>query len=208
MRDGRPVLAAACELAVEEDARALRLLLQGHELEAAALLCSVADFRVEEEDAMQVHEMVGRRLEQAEMYDAAKAAFDRCGGSRAKNLYEQMVFRMSSTRQDDEVNEIYRERLQTDLGALAAEADALVAQPRPEEPETMGAHILKWVRTATLARKFSLAVSVGTEYLYQLLRAGMCQKRPDRGMQRDLIEEQKDLLIDLLSICTRFCAQV
>ena len=26
---------------------------------------------------------------QAEMFDAAKAAFDRCGGSRAKNLYEQ-----------------------------------------------------------------------------------------------------------------------
>jgi hypothetical protein len=64
MRDGRPVLAAACELAVEEDARALRLLLQGHELEAAALLCSVADCHVEEEDAMQVHEMIGRRLEQ------------------------------------------------------------------------------------------------------------------------------------------------
>ena len=64
-----------------------------------------------------------------------------------------MVFRMSSSRQDDEVNAIYRERLQTDLGALAAEADALVAQPRPEEPETMGAHILKCVRTATLARK-------------------------------------------------------
>ena len=58
------MLAAACELAVEEDARALRLLLQGHELEAAALLCSVADCHVEEEDAMQVHEMIGRRLEQ------------------------------------------------------------------------------------------------------------------------------------------------
>ncbi len=80
---------------------------------------------------------------------------------------------MSSSRQDDEVNAIYRERLQTDLGALAAEADALVAQSRPQEAETMGAHILHCVRTATLARKYSLAVSVGTEYLYQLLRAGI-----------------------------------
>ena len=71
------------------------------------------------------------------------------------------------------MNQIYRERLQTDLAALAAEVDALVAESRPQEEEMLGAHILHCVRTATLARKYSLALSLGTEYVYQRLRAGI-----------------------------------
>ena len=84
------------------------------------------------------------------MYDAAKAAFDRCGGDGGKRLYEQMVFRMTCGKPDAEANQIYLERLQTDMGALAAEAEGLVAKPPGEAAvaEALGAHILYCVRTA------------------------------------------------------------
>jgi len=56
------VLAAACQLAIDEDAAALKLLMQAHELEAAVLLCTYPGCRVDEEDASRVHEMVCLRV--------------------------------------------------------------------------------------------------------------------------------------------------
>ena len=56
------MLAAACQLAIDEDAAALKLLMQAHELEAAVLLCTYPGCRVDEEDASRVHEMVCLRV--------------------------------------------------------------------------------------------------------------------------------------------------
>lgn len=161
MRQGKPLLAACCHLAVGEETQALATLLQGHEIELATMLCNL---RGGIEGSEEVYKLAAMKLEGLRNYQAAQECLRRCKSAEAGEQLEQMAARRAIRDSEEATDVVYLSSGVPPMAELRAKTAEL-------KGAAGAAKTLALVRVAVLAKQYELALDAGFSAMKEAVEA-------------------------------------